>query len=142
MKRLIVAMLLLAGIAQATTNEITASVTLKVNKNATQLTRNTGTLQIQMSGNKFNSQNITATTTNQYLAKGGVGTPGWAYMRNLSTNLIKEVNVSFDGGTTTSMVFKAKEPAVFRVSSSALVTNWTVSANSGTCDFEFTVIED
>ena len=142
MRKALIALLLMAGIAHASTNEISVSTTLKVSKDATKITRQTGTILIQMAGNKFNSQVVSATTTNQFLTKGGVVTPGWAYMRNLSTNTAQSLSVTFDGGATTSIVLEAKEPALFRCAPDALITNWTVSASSGSVDFEFTVIED
>lgn len=142
MKKAILAVMLVAGIALATTNEISITTALRVKKDAIKLERSTGTVLLQMAGTKYNVQTISTTTTNQFLAKGGVGTPGWAYMRNLSTNIGDKVNITFDGGTTTSMVLEAQEPAIFRCAPAALVTNWTVSAGAGSVDFEFTVIED
>ena len=131
-----------ATIASATTNEIAVSVTLKAQKGVTDIDRRSGTLLVQMAGQRYNVQTLATTTTNQFLTKGSVVTPGWAFMRCLSTNAGQKVNITFDGGATTSMVLEAKEPALFRCSPSALITNWTVSAGAGSVDFEFTVIED
>ena len=142
MKKVIVALFLAATMAHATTNEITVRVSLKVNKDAVQVNRDSGTLQINMAGKRYNTQTLTLTTTNQYLSKGSVASAGFCFMRNLETNTTKQANVSLDGGVTTSLTFKAKEPALFRLTSAALVTNFTAAASSGTCDFEITVIED
>ena len=142
MKKLIVALMMIAGIASASTNEISVSVLLKAKKNATDLTRQTGTLLLQMAGQRYNVQTVAATTTNAVLTKGSVGTPGWCYMRNLGTNGSPTVSITFDAGATTSIVLEAKEPALFRAAGGAIITNWTVSASSGSVDFEFTVIED
>lgn len=142
MKRVIFALLLMAGVASASTNEITVSTLLKAKKDATDITRQTGTLLIQMAGNRYNVQTIAATTTNTVLSKGSVVSPGLCYMRNLSTNPTAQINITFDAGTTTSLVLKAEEPALFRASSAAIITNWTASANAGSVDFEFTVLEN
>ena len=143
MKRYIIPFMLLAGIAAATTNEITSSITLKVNKNATQLDRRTGNVQIQMAGTRYNIQTGQAGTAPTFLEKGSVGTPGICYMRNLATNLSGEtVGFTFDGGTTTNILLEAGEAATFRIAPAALVTNWTAGTTSGNCDFEFTVVED
>lgn len=142
MKKYIIALLLMAGVAQATTNEISTSITLKVNKNATQITRNTGTILIQMAGNLVNVQSGQASTTPTNLTKGGVTTPGWVYIRNLSTNAAEKIGFSFDGGTTTNLLLEAEEAGVFRADPGAAITNWTVGTSTGTCNFEFTLIED
>jgi len=142
-KTALLAMLMLVGtMAFATTNEISVSCFLKVQKDVTDLQRTTGTLLFQMDGQRYNVQTIAATTTNQFLSKGNVSVPGWAFLRCLSTNIADKVYITFDGGPTTSLVLEAKEPAMFRVAPDALVTNWTVSAGAGSVDFEFTVIED
>jgi len=144
MKKTIAILALMVGVssAWATTNEISVQVTLKVNKDAVQIDRASGTQLIQMSGKRYNTQTITTTTTNQALTKGSVQSAGWAYARNLSTNAADQVWLSFDNGTTTSLVFEAKEPALFRLAPAAVVSNFVVSANAGQVDFEFTVIED
>jgi len=142
MKRYIAAILLMAGMAHATTNEITVSTLLRVNKDAVQLQRQSGTTLIQMAGKRFNIQTITATTTNQFLTKGSVGSCGYAYMRNLGTNGAPSVTLTLDSGTTEAMVLKPGEPALLRLAPAAVVSNFTVKASATTVDFEFTVIED
>jgi len=142
MTRHIALFLLIAGVATASTNEITVSTTVKVNKDAVQITRQSGSLLVQMAGKRYNTQTISLTTTNQFLTKGSVQSAGWCYMRNLETNATAQANISFDGGATTTMVFKAKEPALFRLNPDALVSNFTGAASSGSVDFEITVIED
>ena len=142
MSKYIIALILLAGIVHATTNEITSSITLKVSKNATQLDRRSGNVQIQMVGNLVNIQTGQASTTPTFLEKGAVGTPGICYIRNLSTNTAEKVGITFDGGATTNILLEAEEAGTFRVEPSALVTNWTAGTLTGTCNFEFTVIED
>ena len=134
--------LMAAGILHASTNEITVNALLRIQKDAIQLERNSKSLLFQMEGSKYNIQTITATTTNQNLTKGSVGNCGWAYMRCLSTNEGAKVYTSYDNGTTTSHVCEAREPALFRLAPDAVVSNFTVKADSGTVDFEFTVIED
>ena len=142
MKRYIVALVLMAGIAQATTNEITVSTTLKVSKDAVQLQRQSGTKLIQMAGKRYNIQTITATTSNQNLTKGSVGSCGWAYMRNLGTNGSPNVIITLDNGTTEAMLLEPGEPALLRLAPAAVVSNFTVKASATSVDFEFTVIED
>lgn len=139
---IIMAVLGVACIAYATTNEITVQTFLKVNKDAVQLQRSTGTLLIQMAGTRYSTYVLTLTTTNQFLSKGNVANAGWCYMRNLSTNPTHQANITFDGGTTTSLVLKAEEPALFRLAPGALVTNFTAAASSSSFDFEITVTEN
>lgn len=128
--------------AEATTNEITVQSYLKVNKDAVQLDRSSGTLSIQMAGKRWNTQIITCTTTNQLMTKGSVDQCGWAYWRNLSTNIADEIHITLDAGSTTSIVLQAREPALFRLAPGATVTNFTAAANAGSVDFENTIIED
>ena len=136
---LLVALVAVIAIAE---NEISTSITLKVKKDAISITRQTGTTLIDMAGTRYNVQTINASTNNTRLSKGAVVTPGWAYMRNLSTNETEKVFISFDSGTTTSLVFEAEEAGTFRVAPDAIITNFMVATTNGTCDFEFTVIED
>ena len=133
---------MMAGIASASTNEITVSTTLKVAKDAVALERKSGTKLIQMAGKRYNIQTVAATTTNALLTKGSVSSAGWCYMRNLGTNGSPSVTITFDIGVTEAMVLEAGEPACFRLAPAAVVTNFTVKSSSGTVDFEFTVIED
>jgi len=142
MKRLIVALALISGMAHASTNEITVATTLKVSKDAVQLQRQSGTTQIQMAGKRYNIQTLTCTTTNQALTKGSVSSAGWCYMRNLGTNGSPTVNITFDAGVTTGMVLKAGEPALLRLAPAVVVSDFTAAASSDSVDFEFTVIED
>jgi hypothetical protein len=142
MKKYVVMLVLMAQSVFATTNEIAVQALLKVNKGPVQINRTSGTVTIQMAGNKYNTQTISATTTNALLTKGNVGNAGWCYMRNLSTNAADRVNITFDAGSTTSLVLEASEPAIMRLHPSAIVTNFTVSSSAGSVDFEFTVIED
>jgi len=123
-------------------NEISIQTLLKVSKDAVQLQRTSGTLLVDMTGSKYSTFVITLTTTNQFLTKGNVGDSGWCYMRNLETNTAAVANISMDGGTTTSMVLRASEPALFRLAPGALVTNFTGSATTGTVNFEITVVEN
>ena len=142
MKRhiLIASVLLVAGLAHATTNEITVTANLKVSKNSTELTKRSGTQLIQMSGNRFFSTVISCTTTNTALSKGSVSGLGWCYTRNLST--AQAVEISFDAGATVAMKLLFSEAAVFRLAPSYTITNMMVKASSGEADFEFTVVEE
>lgn len=142
MKRYILAIVLMASSAFATTNEISVSTILKVSKDAVQISRTSGTKLIQFIGSRWNTQTIALTTTNQALTKGSVGNAGWCYMRNLGTNGSPSAYITFDSGVTTGIVVEAGEPALFRLAPNAVVTNFTAGASSGTVDFEFTVIED
>jgi hypothetical protein len=145
MKKLIIIALFCgctASVAQASTNEISVNVNLSVKKDAISLARNTDTVRIQMAGNLYSVQTLTLTTTNQFMVKGAIGNAGMCYMRNLSTNAAAQANITFDRGTTTGIVLKAQEPAIFRIKADAAVTNFTGSASVGTVNFEMTIIED
>lgn len=139
---IIAAALVLGSIAEATTNEITLQALLRVRKGAVNLERNSGQIQFQFAGTKYNIQTITCTTTKQNLTKGSVGTCGWAYMRNIATNGSPAISITFDGGTTTSLVLEAQEPALFRIAPNAVVSNFTAATTTGTADLEFTIFED
>jgi hypothetical protein len=123
-------------------NEITVTGLLRVIKDASDLQRQTGTLQIDQTGKGYNIQNITATTSNQNLTKGGVGDCGWCYMRNLGAAGEPNVIITFDNGTTEAMTLEPGEPALLRLTAAAVVSAFTVKASATTVDFEFTVIED
>jgi len=144
MKKALVSVALLLGIVGIiiADNEISIQTLLKVNKGAAQVSRSTGTLLIDMTGARYNTQVITCTTNNQALSKGGVVNAGYTYWRNLATGATDVVNVSFDAGVTTSMTLKAKETALFRIPTGAVVTDFYVSCVTNTVDLEFTVIED
>jgi hypothetical protein len=123
-------------------NEITVSTTLRVLKDASDLQRNSGTTLIDQTGKGYNIQNITATTSNQNLTKGGVGDCGWCYMRNLGAAGDPNCIITLDNGTTEAMTLEPGEPALFRLTAAAVVSAFTVKASATTVDFEFTVIED
>lgn len=141
MKKYVAGLMLIAAAAIAA-NEITVSTTLKVDKDALKLQRNTGTVQADLTGTRANVQMLTATPTNQTLSKGTLGNVGMFYMRNLSTNAAEKVFITFDNGSTTSHVLLAEEPLVGRLAPGAVVTEFTVATTNGTCDVEFTVIEE
>ncbi len=134
----------MSSVCLATTNEITVTESIKINKDSVQLSRSSGTKLIQFAGHRYNTQVIALTTNWQSLAKGSVATNGWCYMLNLGTgtNALTQANISFDGGTTPAISLKSGEPALFRMSTSAVVTNIKAKASVDTTDFEFTLIED
>jgi len=123
-------------------NEITVNTTLKVKKDGADLQRQSGTILIDQTGKGYNTQTITATTSNQNLTKGGVGDCGWCYMRNLGAAGDPNCIITFDNGTTEAMVLEPGEPACIRLATAAVVSAFTVKASATTVDFEFTVIED
>ena len=123
-------------------NEITVNTTLQVSKDASDLSRRSGTTLIDQTGKGYNTQTITATTSNQALTKGGVGDCGWCYMRNLGAAGEPNCIITFDSGTTEAITLEPGEPACFRLTAAAVVSAFTVKASATTVDFEFTVIED
>lgn len=142
MKKLIysIVILLMAGIAVATTNEIVVVSSLKVNKNSTEINKTSGQQLIQMAGNRFYSSVYSLTTTNQSMAKGAIANLGWTYIRNLSTN--NTIAISFDSCATTNMHLLPSEAAVFRLAPSFQVTNIHAAVSTGgVADLEFTVVE-
>lgn len=139
MKKVLFGLILIASVAAATTNEITANIDLQVSKNSLQLQKNSGSQIIQMAGTRFYSAVYALTTTNQPMSKGAVGSLGWCYARNFSTN--KTVYLSFDVGATTNMMFLPSEAVIFRLADTFQVTNIHAAVTSGTADFEFTIIE-
>ena len=141
MKKLIIVLMLVAGMVYGSTNEIQTQVYLTVSKNALQISRVPDSLTVQMAGTKFNSQIIAATTTNQALTKGSVANMGWCYLQNLSTNTSVYFSV-LETGFTTNMLLKAREFALFRFAPAFSITNMYVSTASGTADVENTIIED
>lgn len=139
-KTIIVLATMIAGLAIATTNEITAYVSLDVKKNSLAINKNSGNQIVQMAGTRFYSAVYALTTTNQPMAKGAIGSLGWVYARNLSTNAT--VSISFDSGATTNMQLLASEAVLFRLAPSFQVTNIHAAVTSGSGDFEFTLIEN
>ena len=144
MKKLIcIAVLgLFAAVAVATTNEITAKIYLKVDKNYTQMTRDSGSMLVQMAGQRYNSQILSANSNGwQSVSKGSVTNLGWAVMRNLSTDIT--LYISYDSGLTTNAALKPGEMNMQRLFKSFTVTNIHYKIDvTNTCDAEFTIIED
>ena len=137
---MLIAAVCLAGIAQATTNEISVKVSLKVDKNFSQLSKDSGTLQIQMAGTRYNTQVLSCTPTNAAMVKGSVSSAGYTYWRNLATN--NTVYISTDEGTTTNMMLKAGEAAMFRLLPAVDISKFVAATLTGTADLEFTIVED
>jgi hypothetical protein len=142
MKKLIIMLACIgfAVIGYATTNEITVSSSLKVNKNSTELSKSALNQLVQMAGTRFYSATITATTTNQALSKGNVGNLGWCYWRNCSTN--KTLYMSTGNGASTNFCLLPGEAGVFRLAPSCVITTIQVSASSGAADLDLTVVEE
>lgn len=139
MKKLIcICVLMAAGIVAASTNEIQELVNLTVNKDALRLTRTPDALNIQMAGNKWNTEVIYCTSTNTAFSKGSVANLGFAFVQNLSTNV--NVYISYLGST--NMMLKPREYALWRYSPTLTITNFQAATISGAANLEHTVIED
>ena len=135
----LIALILTASIAAATTNEITVYLSVDVTKNSLSLSKNSGNQVIQMLGTRYYSSVYALTTTNQPMAKGAVGNLGWCYGRNLSTNAT--VSVSFDAGVSTNLQLLPSEAMLFRLAPGFQVTNIQAAVVSGAGDYEFVIIE-
>ena len=131
-----------AAVAIATTNEITAKLYLKMDKNYSTITRDSGSLLVQMAGQRYNSQILSANSNAwQSVSKGSVTNLGLCVMRDLSTNIT--LYVSYDGGTTTNAMLKPGEMNMQRLFKLYDVTQIKYKIDvAGSCDAEFTIIED
>jgi hypothetical protein len=141
MKRLItaaVAVLIMAAVAGATTNEIQVQIVFKATKDAASVQRQPGTVNAQWTGTRYYTRVYDATTTNAPLESGGITTPGWAYFRNISTQ--GTVNITI-GTLTNVFALLAEEPAVIRLHESSNITNIQFAASAGLVQLEATIIE-
>jgi hypothetical protein len=134
-----------AAVAMAS-NEITLTSYLKAEKGTRKIERSPGTIQINWTGTRWQSQ-IYSLTTNAWtpMAIGSVTTNGIVWLRNVGGN--GSVKVSFDAGTTTHLVIKTNEFFSFRLDPSFTATNVHFiavqpSTNVITEDFEATILED
>ena len=142
MKRiLIAAMSLCASMVMASTNQVSVTVDFQVKKDSLEIAKTPGTIYAQMAGTKFYSIILTATTTNQNLSKGNIGSMGWCYMRNISSN--STVFLSTDNGVSTNFCLLPGEVNVFRFAPSCNITTiqYSVTNTVYTADWEFSPIE-
>ena len=141
MKKRLLALLsvsLILSTAHATTNEITVSCTLIALKGAVSIQRAPGAQMLPYNGTRWHSYVLPCTTTNAALGKGSVGTLGYCYVRNLSTNAVIELTC----GTLTNMTLKAGEVSLFRWAGAFPIASAGAQTTSGGGDLEVTILED
>lgn len=127
-------------------NEITLQSYIKAEKGTRKIERSPGTISINWTGTRWQSQ-IYSLTTNAWtpMEIGSVTTNGIVWLRNVGGN--GSVKVSFDAGTTTHLVIKTNEFFSFRLDPSYTATNIHFiavqpSTNVIQEDFEATILED
>lgn len=148
MKKIIFALLMMASVSLATTNEIIVQTYIKADKNSSEIERKPGNLQVQWTGNRYYTQVYTLTATNQTLSSGTLTSMGWAYFRNLSVvatnvgnNYNGTIHLSFANGASTNITMLAGETALMRLYQSCVVTTFQAACSAYQMDFEATFIE-
>lgn len=115
--------------------ELLIQLSAKFNKGGSKLESEFSSFYFDVSGASGIKNTIAVGTTDETLALGDVGTPGWLYMKNLdATNYI---TASADG-TLYNIKMKAGEPFLGRWNGAAI----HVKANTATCNMEYMLIPD
>lgn len=141
----IIAAAVAAGVLWAA-DEITVQGTLVAKKNNTDVRETPGTVQIDWAGNYTYGQTLALTTNPVALAKGEIGSCGYAFFRNVATNYALKISFEADFGTE-ALHLKAGEYAVLRLATNCVVTNMRARAdgqvtNTATATLQYLILED
>lgn len=116
-------------------NEITTSITLKATKNYLDFTRAVS-LSFGLTNASPNAiagtQTISTNATPEAITVGNVSTNGWAYFRNLTTNVDTYIELGWSDTTNFRAIVRLKpsEPACFRLTPGAAFYGHATGTNS------------
>jgi len=114
MKRFFVTLILTVAIIGSlyAANEVTVSTFLKVSKDNFELTRSVSNLRRDKFGDSSDSaiQNIGTNAHEQLVISADVATNGWAYFRNVNTNVDYNVDVGVQDSNSAFIAFMRLEP--------------------------------
>jgi hypothetical protein len=127
-----IALLLAFGVYAA--NEVKLTVKVDVDKGNLEIDREVNNYKSNMTGDNYTAGVQNISTNPAALTVGtGVGTAGYAYMRNLGTN---DMYISF------TALLKSNDVALVRVSSTVITAVLTNSASTATSPLDYLVLEE
>ena len=122
-------------------DEITVSVLLKMAKGQIELKREVRNYTLDMAGDAYDAEVVTATTAANGIALSiatAVGTGGYAWFRNLDSTNFVEIGVLESGTFAPTVKLKAGEFCLFRLATDAIY----IKGDTASCLLEYIVIED
>ncbi len=123
-------------------NEITIGTYLRLINGNNKVTRDFETVQANQSGDNFyGTIKYDLTGTYESLAKGDIGSLGWAMLENSEAAAGQNVVVSFDSGVTDHLSIPPGKRAVFPLVAGITIANVQVKAATSAASVIVTLLE-